>query len=51
MERRRAVLVGWDTLDERTYRHDALAAYQSGRECGSLLLLTEARGPCDRGKR
>ena len=27
----RAVLVGWDTLDEPTYRHEALADYQSGR--------------------
>jgi DNA polymerase-1 len=27
-----AVLVGWDTLDTPTYRHEALAAYQSGRE-------------------
>jgi 5'-3' exonuclease len=28
----RAVLVGWDTLEAATYRHDAFAAYQSGRE-------------------
>jgi len=27
-----AVLVGWDSLDEPTYRHEALPAYQSGRE-------------------
>ena len=27
----RAVLVGWDTLDAPTYRHQALATYQSGR--------------------
>src|SRR5215475_13770184 len=27
----RAVLVGWDTLDQPTYRHEALASYQSGR--------------------
>ena len=27
-----AVLVGWDTLDTPTYRHEALAGYQSGRE-------------------
>jgi 5'-3' exonuclease len=27
----RAVLVGWDTLDKPTYRHDALETYQSGR--------------------
>jgi len=31
-ERPRAVLVGWDTLDEPTYRHEAFDAYQSGRE-------------------
>ena len=31
-ERPRAVLVAWDTLDEPTYRHRALADYQSGRE-------------------
>jgi DNA polymerase-1 len=30
-EKPRAVLVGWDTLDEPTYRHEALEAYQSGR--------------------
>ena len=30
-ERPRAVLVGWDTLDAPTYRHRALATYQSGR--------------------
>jgi exodeoxyribonuclease-3 len=31
-ERPRAVLVGWDTLEEETYRHEAFPAYQSGRE-------------------
>jgi DNA polymerase I len=31
-EQPRAVLVGWDTLEAATYRHDAFAAYQSGRE-------------------
>ena len=30
-ENPRAVLVGWDTLDEPTYRHEALEEYQSGR--------------------
>ncbi len=30
-ENPRAVLVGWDTLDEPTYRHEALEVYQSGR--------------------
>jgi DNA polymerase I len=30
-ERPRAVLVGWDTLDEPTYRHEALEGYQAGR--------------------
>ena len=31
-EQPRAVLVGWDTYEEPTYRHEAYAAYQSGRE-------------------
>jgi DNA polymerase-1 len=31
-EQPRAVLVGWDSLDEPTYRHEALPSYQSGRE-------------------
>ena len=30
-ERPRAVLVGWDTLNEPTYRHKALETYQAGR--------------------
>ena len=30
-EKPRAVLVGWDTLDEPTYRHEALEGYQAGR--------------------
>jgi DNA polymerase-1 len=30
-ENPRAVLVGWDTLDEPTYRHEALETYQAGR--------------------
>jgi DNA polymerase I len=30
-ENPRAVLVGWDTLAEPTYRHQALADYQAGR--------------------
>jgi exodeoxyribonuclease-3 len=31
-ENPRAVLVGWDTLESPTYRHDALPGYQGGRE-------------------
>jgi hypothetical protein len=31
-EEPRAVLVGWDTYEEPTHRHEAFAAYQSGRE-------------------
>jgi DNA polymerase-1 len=31
-EKPRAVLVGWDTLDAPTYRHDGLQRYQAGRE-------------------
>ena len=30
-EQPESVLVGWDSLDTPTYRHDALPAYQSGR--------------------
>jgi DNA polymerase I len=30
-EKPRAVLVGWDTLEEETYRHAAFAQYQAGR--------------------
>lgn len=34
----RAVLVGWDTLEQPTYRHLALPAYQSGRVFDKSLL-------------
>ena len=37
-ERPRAALVAWDTLTVPTYRHEALAAYQSGREFDEELL-------------
>ena len=37
-ERPRAVLVGWDTLDVPTYRHQAFPAYQSGRQFDPELL-------------
>ena len=37
-EKPRAVLVGWDTLDAPTYRHRALATYQSGRAFDAELL-------------
>jgi DNA polymerase-1 len=37
-EEPRAVLVGWDTLDAPTYRHQALPGYQSGREFDAELL-------------
>jgi len=37
-ERPRAVLVGWDTLEEPTYRHKAWQAYQSWREFDDALL-------------
>ena len=45
----RAVLVAWDTLDEPTYRTQALPAYQSGREfddelVDQLEVLPEFRG-------
>jgi DNA polymerase-1 len=37
-EQPRAVLVGWDTLEVPTYRHEEFAAYQSGREFDDELL-------------
>jgi DNA polymerase-1 len=37
-ERPRAVLVGWDSLDTPTYRHELFAAYQSGRQFDEALL-------------
>ena len=37
-EQPRAVVVGWDTLEVPTYRHEALEAYQSGREFDDELL-------------
>ena len=37
-EEPRAVLAGWDTLEVPTYRHEALDAYQSGREFDDELL-------------
>ena len=37
-ERPRAVLVGWDTLDVPTYRHERAAGYQGGRVFDPELL-------------
>lgn len=37
-ERPRTVLVAWDTLEVPTYRHEALAVYQAGREFDDDLL-------------
>src|SRR6188474_3345220 len=37
-ERPRAVLVAWDTLDEPTYRHEAYADYQGGREFDDAIV-------------
>jgi len=37
-EQPRAVLVGWDTLDVPTYRHNALEGYQAGRVFNDDLL-------------
>ena len=50
-ERPRAVLVGWDTLDAPTYRHQAFEAYQSGREfdpdlVDQLEILPQFVGAC-----
>jgi DNA polymerase-1 len=33
-----AVLVGWDTYEEETYRHEALPEYQSGRDFEDSIL-------------
>jgi len=37
-ERPRAVLVGWDTLEAATYRHEAFADYQAGRDFDAELV-------------
>lgn len=37
-ERPRAVLVGWDSLDGTTYRHEAFPAYQSDRAFDDALV-------------
>jgi DNA polymerase-1 len=37
-EQPRAVLVGWDTLDAPTYRHQTFAGYQGGREFDAELV-------------
>ena len=37
-ERPRAVIVGWDTLDAPTKRHEMFPAYQSGREFDEELI-------------
>jgi DNA polymerase-1 len=37
-EQPRAVLVGWDSLETPTYRHEAFAGYQAGREFDAELL-------------
>src|SRR5918994_318670 len=37
-EQPRAVLVGWDTLDAPTYRHDALEDYQGGRRFDAEMI-------------
>jgi DNA polymerase-1 len=37
-EEPRSVLVGWDTLESPTYRHEALEVYQAGRVFESSLL-------------
>ena len=37
-ERPRAIVVGWDTLEVPTYRHQAFAGYQGGREFDDELL-------------
>jgi DNA polymerase-1 len=51
-ERPRAVVVGWDTLEIPTYRHQALPQYQSGRAFEDALieqlsLVPEFVAACD----
>jgi DNA polymerase-1 len=38
-EQPESVLVGWDSLETPTYRHEALPAYQSGREFEDSILM------------
>jgi DNA polymerase I len=44
-EQPEAVLVGWDSLETPTYRHEALPAYQSGREFEDSILAQLALLP------
>jgi DNA polymerase I len=44
-EQPESVLVGWDSLETPTYRHEALPAYQSGREFDKSLLDQLGRLP------
>jgi len=50
-ERPRAVLVGWDTLEAPTYRHETFADYQTGRDfdaelCEQLDVLPQFVSGC-----
>jgi exodeoxyribonuclease-3 len=38
VEQPRAVVVGWDTLEVPTYRHEAFPAYQSGRAFDAAII-------------
>ena len=44
-EQPRAVVVGWDSLTDPTYRHEAFASYQSGRVFDADLLEQLSRLP------
>jgi DNA polymerase I len=44
-ERPRAVIVGWDTLEAPTKRHEMFPAYQSGREFDDDL-IEQLKGRC-----
>src|SRR5260370_40206450 len=44
-EQPRTVVVAWDTLEVPTYRHEAFAAYQSGREFEDSILEQLAMMP------
>jgi DNA polymerase-1 len=45
LERPESVLVGWDSLESPTYRHEALPGYQAGREFEDAILEQLGRLP------
>jgi DNA polymerase-1 len=45
LERPESVVVGWDSLETPTYRHEALPSYQAGREFEAAILEQLGRLP------